>query len=990
MPRRCPVSKGARNRTKRRAARAASATVDRLLDATSYDDFVALHAADPDALGEPVVELLRELSQSEAYGAPFQLYVDLIVEARDDGRAAWARYQQRRTELEERGARMQPLDSAIAAAIEARDPDRVLELTADALPQAKAVGLGVWAAVLHAQRGKAFMQTRSGVHAENIEAALTEFAAGLECAPDLEMQADLAMHLGLSYGMRVYGDRAENAEAAIHWLRQVIERLDQEMPDELWAISLTNLASALLRREGPERPSGLVEAAAFCRRALDYRSPELNAYDWAHTQLNLGAVLQDLAALGEADPDEAAAAYQAVINERGRIQEEWPVGAAHYSIARLRRLQAQPNLEAFDEDDLKAFEPDTRLLAAALDSYRRAVALLEDATDPTWYGRALMELASVLDQLDRRPEALEPAREAIKYLRPTSAPRECVEAAGHLANLLAERGEWEAAADAVRDAVEAATLTFHSHLKTHGRDDETRRAGNLSRWAAFILAMVGDIEAAVLVLESGRTRSLRQRLGGVGIADDLEQLPPELRDVYLAALGDLASMPMTEDSAPAARRLQEVLAMIRQLPGQEAFAAGAQAADLAAAVEPGWPLLYVNPTPWGLLLLLVAADGEGVLVTPEIRRRPVALDVFGHLMAGDAYEATVQGREPAARDKPAPSYLVAISGQRDDDEQDPSRRRDVRRDIDSVLPWLGEKICRAIDALLRDAGAANVTLVPCGPVTVAPLDAAPWDEEGAERCLLERYVIRYAPSGLLAGTALARAQQRQSANTFLVGLADPLGDLPAARPEVQELAELFPDSRRKLAVGDQAHSHFLDREASKATHLHLACHAQGSLFDQNDAGVDLADRRVPPGELSGLGLRTRLVAVSACESAVPDIRNLPDEVSSIGTALLAAGSACAFASLWPVLDFTAALLMIRAYEEMRDGGRRPPEALRQAQLWLRSLTEEQAQEYLEAHPALQAEYRRRRRGPGTYHEEAAATVPYAHPDYWASFIAVGA
>jgi CHAT domain-containing protein len=307
-----------------------------------------------------------------------------------------------------------------------------------------------------------------------------------------------------------------------------------------------------------------------------------------------------------------------------------------------------------------------------------------------------------------------------------------------------------------------------------------------------------------------------------------------------------------------------------------------------------------------------------------------------------------------------------------------------------VLPWLGENICRTIDAFLRDAGAANVTLVPCGPVTVAPLHAAPWEEEGAGRCLLERFGIRYAPSALLAGAALARAQQRQNANRVLVGLADPLGDLPAALPEVEEVGELFPAGRRKLAVRNQADSHFLQREARDASYLHLACHAQGGLFDQNEAGVELADRRVPPAELSGLGLRSRLVAVSACDSAVADIRNLPDEVSSIGTALLAAGSACAFASLWPVLDFTAALLMIRAYEEMHERKLRPPEALQRAQLWLRDLTEEETEHFLAAHPALEGEYRRRRRGPGTYHEEASRTAPYAHPDYWASFIAVGA
>lgn len=82
--------------------------------------------------------------------------------------------------------------------------------------------------------------------------------------------------------------------------------------------------------------------------------------------------------------------------------------------------------------------------------------------------------------------------------------------------------------------------------------------------------------------------------------------------------------------------------------------------------------------------------------------------------------------------------------------------------------------------------------------------------------------------------------------------------------------------------------------------------------------------------------------------------------------------------------------MIRAYEEMHERKLRPPEALQRAQLWLRNLTEEDTEDFLAAHPTLEAEYRRRRRGSGTYHEEASRTAPYAHPDSWASFIAVGA
>jgi CHAT domain-containing protein len=88
--------------------------------------------------------------------------------------------------------------------------------------------------------------------------------------------------------------------------------------------------------------------------------------------------------------------------------------------------------------------------------------------------------------------------------------------------------------------------------------------------------------------------------------------------------------------------------------------------------------------------------------------------------------------------------------------------------------------------------------------------------------------------------------------------------------------------------------------------------------------------------------------------------------------------------------------MTRLYEEIFEQRHRPPEALRRAQLWLRALTDDLEDEFLAKHPALEAEFRRRaalnappvrRRSPtGASTEEG----PYAHPDYWAAFIAVGA
>jgi CHAT domain-containing protein len=100
------------------------------------------------------------------------------------------------------------------------------------------------------------------------------------------------------------------------------------------------------------------------------------------------------------------------------------------------------------------------------------------------------------------------------------------------------------------------------------------------------------------------------------------------------------------------------------------------------------------------------------------------------------------------------------------------------------------------------------------------------------------------------------------------------------------------------------------------------------------------------------------------------------------------------AALWPVHDAATALLMVRLYEYL-DEGLEPPEALRLAQRWLRELTEDDRFTYEVAHPLLRGELRRRPPNPddparGEPLTSLATTArPFAHPDFWAGFVAVG-
>jgi CHAT domain-containing protein len=136
--------------------------------------------------------------------------------------------------------------------------------------------------------------------------------------------------------------------------------------------------------------------------------------------------------------------------------------------------------------------------------------------------------------------------------------------------------------------------------------------------------------------------------------------------------------------------------------------------------------------------------------------------------------------------------------------------------------------------------------------------------------------------------------------------------------------------------------------------------------------------------------------LSACETAAAEMMKSPDEVFSLSTVFLAAGSAGTVATLWSINDAAAALVVTRFYEELFNGSQ-PAQALRRAQLWLRDLTETEEAVFLAAHPEPEKEFQRRAdqgRWPDLRSRTASQTPepnakPYAKPEFWAAFVLAG-
>ncbi|MBE9209616.1 CHAT domain-containing protein [Nostoc sp. LEGE 06077] len=200
--------------------------------------------------------------------------------------------------------------------------------------------------------------------------------------------------------------------------------------------------------------------------------------------------------------------------------------------------------------------------------------------------------------------------------------------------------------------------------------------------------------------------------------------------------------------------------------------------------------------------------------------------------------------------------------------------------------------------------------------------------------LIEKYAVALSP-GLQLMTA--QSLQQNHIDAIVGGISESragFSALPAVESEVRQISQKVPSSTllnrqfTSLALADQVKS-------SKANVVHLATHGQFS-SRLEDTFLLTWDGQVNVKELSEL-LKNRsgnsskaieLLVLSACDTASGDDRAV------LGLAGLAvkSGARSTIATLWPVKDKAAQMLMTRFYDQLRQPKISKAEALRQAQI----------------------------------------------------------
>ncbi|MCP4655193.1 MAG: CHAT domain-containing protein [bacterium] len=749
------------------------------------------------------------------------------------------------------------------------------------------------------------------------------------------------VNLSTMYATRQQGDRAENPEQAIATCRQALEVLSPRDEMGAWTAAMNNLAIACRLRVSGDRSENLEQAIAIYDRVLDLLTLEAMPVPYASTLLNRG------------------------IAHQYRVRGDY-ISNQETSIA----------------------------------TYKQALGVFSDQIMPVKWARTSLCLASAYatrlrgDTAANRTRAIDAYQQVLQVFHSDRLPAERRRAAMGLGDVYLVEHRWQEAVSAYDLALAVVESPDQATGLRSADPAERAEVADLYRLAAYALARHGDLARTVVTLERGCGRSLSQ---DPDFADaEMEQTTGDAEGTYQPYPHGADALQASEIAEPpgsysagllAATEIRTEAKVTTALrPGEPGFD------EVAKAVRPGCPLVYLNTTPHGSLVLIIhtleACGGTEVSVDSIAISDLTTRDFESYL-------------HPRLRELP---WGLPSSDQ-------------LQEMLAAILPFLGEKLIMPIAARLRELGTIGVHLIPGGFLKLFPLHAARYPGKERSVDLLAEFEVSYEPSAQVLAAARDALRARRSSATVLAGVAQ--GSLSWTRGELEAVATLFAPDSQRLLWEDKASQDALVRALLGATHVDLACHYRPDPEDPQRAHLGLAAEE--PVRMRDILQRnvleaTRLVVLSGSYTAAPVYQSHPDESVSLAARFLQAGVPGVVGTLWNVDDPSAALLVVKLYKfhlkgdrATREGPMAPACALRRAQLWLREVTAGELVEYFDRHRVL-GEWRRGlyenldlndsveedgipeelgASGASRFLLEDPESRPFADPYYWAPFIVLG-
>lgn len=801
-----------------------------------------------------------------------------------------------------------------------------------------------WAALRH-YSANVFLVRSKGTKAANIERAieLNEEVLDVFSLDTFPKEyADVCHNLAAVYIYRIMGDHAENLERAIDLFERALVILTEKAFPQRWSQILSMLAGAYHSRLEGSREKNEERAIELYRSALGCTGSGLSPVVRARIKNNMALSWMNRISGGKARNLENAIKLHkdALLTfTRDEYPQEW--------------AETCKNL---------ANTYGARKHGAALENVSMAVTLYEDALtvmtrdrSPDGWAKTCYALGNVLFrkwELDGETGALWKAKgfyeASLSVWQPDTFPGSCVQSAVALAETAAHVQDWKCVEETASIAREADRTLQLSSITLSGRSDNIEISAGLYYFASLAAMRQDDPAGAVEWLEQGKTRELKESLAWDRAIFE-HRLTPEDAAEYrkllallrkseagerLGSLSGKAFTVAVEKTRRVRKKFENVLSRIRRY--EPSFLADLKLDEPRLGTlltRPGRAYVLFNVTSTGTVVIVLHGTASAPRFSGFFERSFTISDLH-RLNAG---------------------WLEQVGRAEKGENRTRAGRKSWARRLHELGRELHDGLFQQVHEWLRESGPdiSSLVLVPHLGLHSLPLQLMRYDIDGGARFLMDDYEIGFAPSlSLLLRLGCSKDEGLVSGKEQLdlLAVANPTGDLDWSAEEAETIAGLF-SGPCKVLSGAEATPEAFFAAAPRAGVLHLCCHG---VFDREDpwkSSLILADEHTEKGNGAGrrgknISLneiisvisfsRSRLVVLSACETGLVDTNGMSDEFVGLPGGFLRAGAACVVASMWSVDDRATAALMTHFYHGIAVEGRPPAEALKQAQLRLRT------------------------------------------------------
>ncbi|TFK34574.1 CHAT domain-containing protein [Crucibulum laeve] len=454
------------------------------------------------------------------------------------------------------------------------------------------------------------------------------------------------------------------------------------------------------------------------------------------------------------------------------------------------------------------------------------------------------------------------------------------------------------------------------------RHTKLKSISNLASSAAAVAISLGNYDAALQWLESGRCIVWAQLNNLRTPLDDLREVDPQLADQLLHVSKDLEKAGMREQKMASLDNMVEkisfqtevqahlklaslwdsLLEKVRGIHGFDNFLQPMQVSKMLSLAPQAGPVVVINAhaSRCDALALIPGAEDVVCIPLPQLpykKASELQELMSSHLLSGGIRSREVRGGRPA---------ISKTSGLRD------------------ILSDLWKRI---VEPVLEGLAFSRIWWCATGPLSFLPLHAAGiyGNKTNLPGKKISDFVISSYTPTVNSILDKDRDHKPQTRFTGILAISQPntanLPPIPCTTKEGQYIEKAFSSSQLRVEFleGSDATVERVSRAMELHSFVHFACHAYQDQENPTKSAFYLADGTLALEDIINNSLpNANLAFLSACQTATGD-KSLSEEAIHLAAGMLMAGYKSVIATMWPISDDIAVLVAERFYSRLLVG-----------------------------------------------------------------------